>query len=1170
MKRLFFLLTMCVCVSIWAWAGPTVTRDDSIVTINTDGNDDLSNANLIESALMWGCPNGIVINGAIKSAGFDAIISAISGNGDYNNKKGNISLDISGATLNADVSSFSDAYGTVVLPSDVDPQSYTYQNEDLKYAISIGETITYVQVGDGISLSEIPELTDAIIESTASGHKIMLSGEGADELKAEIDAKIDLGNGVKSNVVASSKPYTIRNTVDASGNNVTTIFLKEGGVLEDAIAELNSSDKTYDNLIVNNDESSALTAADVASLSSLTNTKNIFMPNAVLSNEAKSASFSFVNNTTIENIVLPMGLDPSPTWFNGCSNLNAAVSYSSDGKTMNAHVNKPGTLRATMDAFKAMNISNPLGNVDANNYNLSNLENIKFTGILAESDLARATTAHQDGTTGMSSIDECALAWAGLKNVDISGATLENDDVLKCMSSYNETLERAYLPQSAKNIPAGAFYSCTLLSTVNFSSVLETIGNNAFNGCGLTEIMLPSSIKSVGAKAFYSCPLLENVEMQPLDGSCTFGEQAFASCKSLKHVSLSEGVDGISNKMFYACGQLESIRVPTSCKIIRSQAFELCFSLHTFVIPEGVDLLEKSVFDNAGLTDVYVMATSYDKIPKIYDIGKDGNDTGTFSKKNLAGNNTDPRGTHKDDIGDADDETVLSYYQEEFSDKSLGLGGGNCMVQLHYPETMSWFYNNVNIETLPYSTWKNNVTGVTSDAVDFKLDGKTFIYEGYALGSQEYGHNAGDSWPRFGPSESDKYWPTQTDYAIRLASGYTEGDIATAEAWRQFPLQGFAKINDETFTKKYDDTWYTMCFPWDMDDNTLFSTFNQKCEITEFVGVEVFKDDNAATENVVEYSMVFHFDHVAPTYYMDEDHNEYERVTDYTIGGRNTTRTEQISQGGVTIEKKYYTYKSKNGSEYIYWPFNTDNLTDDEKEMRKKYNDIKHLIVFAGRPYMIHPSIGAKTGQPKDCTVAGVQKVTLAEGETWDTYADKKKIEQKVTTNGTFQNPGTTLFVNPETNKGGSYFFIGNIGDEAKDMLNDERKMAYFLAVAEGEVYPKYYRKTSGGLSKWSQYSAIIYPDKDALDNVEGLDGMRVSSASGSKAFDVAFGEWEIVTPTAIEEVIADAEKSEKPMKQVHMNVVVNINGQVVRQGTSVEGLPKGLYIINGKKYMVK
>ena len=38
-----------------------------------------------------------------------------------------------------------------------------------------------------------------------------------------------------------------------------------------------------------------------------------------------------------------------------------------------------------------------------------------------------------------------------------------------------------------------------------------------------------------------------------------------------------------------------------------------------------------------------------------------------------------------------------------------------------------------------------------------------------------------------------------------------------------------------------------------------------------------------------------------------------------------------------------------------------------------------------------------------------------------------------------------------------------------------------------------------------------------------------------------------------------------------HIDIVVNINGQVVRRGTtSIEGLPKGIYIINGKKYFVK
>ena len=38
-----------------------------------------------------------------------------------------------------------------------------------------------------------------------------------------------------------------------------------------------------------------------------------------------------------------------------------------------------------------------------------------------------------------------------------------------------------------------------------------------------------------------------------------------------------------------------------------------------------------------------------------------------------------------------------------------------------------------------------------------------------------------------------------------------------------------------------------------------------------------------------------------------------------------------------------------------------------------------------------------------------------------------------------------------------------------------------------------------------------------------------------------------------------------------YVDIVVSINGQVVRRGsTSLEGLPRGMYIINGKKYFVK
>ena len=51
-------------------------------------------------------------------------------------------------------------------------------------------------------------------------------------------------------------------------------------------------------------------------------------------------------------------------------------------------------------------------------------------------------------------------------------------------------------------------------------------------------------------------------------------------------------------------------------------------------------------------------------------------------------------------------------------------------------------------------------------------------------------------------------------------------------------------------------------------------------------------------------------------------------------------------------------------------------------------------------------------------------------------------------------------------------------------------------------------------------------------------------------------------------QIVADAVKKGQKVEKV--NVIVNINGQVVRQGTDVKGLPRGLYIVNGKKYMVK
>ena len=139
---------------------------------------------------------------------------------------------------------------------------------------------------------------------------------------------------------------------------------------------------------------------------------------------------------------------------------------------------------------------------------------------------------------------------------------------------------------------------------------------------------------------------------------------------------------------------------------------------------------------------------------------------------------------------------------------------------------------------------------------------------------------------------------------------------------------------------------------------------------------------------------------------------------------------------------------------------------------------------------------------------------------------------------------------------------------------------AYFLGRRPGEL-PKYYREMaadpaagqpstrSGGI--WTQFAAIVIPNSDAINGIEkGISNKQ----AGSKGFDMLFNE--DFDGTYIdqddEDVITAIENAKKEGADVkYVDIVVSINGQVVRRGsTSLEGLPKGMYIINGKKYFVK
>ena len=823
---------------------------------------------------------------------------------------------------------------------------------------------------------------------------------------------------------------------------------------------------------------------------------------------------------------------------------------------------------------------------------------------------------------------------ADLHYFDFTGATFAGTS-LSNLSAYN--VMTCVLPTGNTEIPANTFYTnnggwSSPICEITIPDSYTKIGDKAFYGCHLAELTLPKSITFVGLNAFSTSPTLETVEMEPLDNTCHFDNYVFASCPALKHVTLSEKVENIGDYQFNQCGLLESIRIPSTCKTIGSYAFNECYSIHQMTIPEGVDLIKQCAFEGAGITDLYIMATTPAKVPKIYAMSPGGDNavnTSTFTFQRSTGNNTSPQ-AHRNEMGEGSTvhyEEAISWYQEEQSGQK-GLGTGNCLTAIHYPESMKPFYEAFDVTQFYTAEQLAGVTDQygrkawftpaeylamvpegenrrnyvqheldnmklngTTPAYDFGVDeeGKSlykYLPQSYAVDAFQYGDD-----PVIGPDADGRYYPNQHDYWIRLAAGATgteaggvnQGDMAlpfaSAWGWRQFPLSySLESIGEIPFEKEYDDTWYTMCFPWKMEDNQLFMAFNQKCEIVEFVGAEVLPAEGSDTE----FNLVFHFDDVAKTYYMDDNDVEYTRERDGN----------KVDGAGHRI----YKYTSKvdptvvvTCPDAVLQPgYDPKSASEEVKEAYGKYLGIKNIMIFPGHPYMIHPSIGAAPGKPAKVYINGVRKIEVGEGKKFATLAavaESQKVERTVTSNNA-GGTSTTAWTNPVTGKGGKYTFIGNINDAVeKDGKSDngaqdmptENGPVYFLGVKPNTNYPQYFKKAKGkGKGKWSQYSAIIVPDADAIANVEGLDGMSVASGTNSaKGFDVAFGEWEIVDEdqmaTVIDNAVAEGKDKNEPAKIQHMNVVYNIKGQVVRSSSSsVEGLPKGLYIVNGKKYMVK
>lgn len=140
-----------------------------------------------------------------------------------------------------------------------------------------------------------------------------------------------------------------------------------------------------------------------------------------------------------------------------------------------------------------------------------------------------------------------------------------------------------------------AFYRCQTLSSVKFSSKLETLGNGAFAECiNLLNVDLASNadLNAIGKDAFYDCRSLTSFTTNV--GLKAIGDCAFEGCTNLSTFNFAKegevGLQVLGNHIFRNCSALGGIEFPSHyAEELDIDMFQGCKSLQ-FIRTENSDL----------------------------------------------------------------------------------------------------------------------------------------------------------------------------------------------------------------------------------------------------------------------------------------------------------------------------------------------------------------------------------------------------------------------------------------------------------------------------------------------------------------------------------------------------------------------------------------------------
>ena len=169
------------------------------------------------------------------------------------------------------------------------------------------------------------------------------------------------------------------------------------------------------------------------------------------------------------------------------------------------------------------------------------------------------------------------------------------------------------IPQSVTHIGAGAFHSCTGLTSISIPMINRICEETFYQCTGLTSVNIPNSVTSIGDGAFYGCSGLTTITIP--EGVSSIGNYAFVSCENLTSVTIPESVTSLGTAAtFQNCPRIKDVHWNAiNCEILYDSNANTWYppfydadSIENFIFGENVERIPEMLCAYAKLKSIVI------------------------------------------------------------------------------------------------------------------------------------------------------------------------------------------------------------------------------------------------------------------------------------------------------------------------------------------------------------------------------------------------------------------------------------------------------------------------------------------------------------------------------------------------------------------------------------